>query len=55
MTPSAYTESLKALTKAGDAIENAEYNIKGGFVTKPQAFQKNHWQDSKDKRRLGYL
>ena len=26
-------ESFKALDKAKDAIENAEYNLKGGFVS----------------------
>jgi uncharacterized protein (UPF0332 family) len=26
-----YTHSLKAIEKAGDAIENAKYNLKGGF------------------------
>jgi len=31
--PPAYTESLKALEKAADAIENAEYNLKGGFFS----------------------
>ncbi len=28
-----YAESLKALEKAADAIENAEYNLKGGFIS----------------------
>jgi uncharacterized protein (UPF0332 family) len=32
MTSSGYTESLKALAKAADALENAEYNLKGGFI-----------------------
>ncbi|HEX9512809.1 MAG TPA: HEPN domain-containing protein [Puia sp.] len=27
-----YSESLKALEKAANAIENAEYDLKGGFV-----------------------
>jgi uncharacterized protein (UPF0332 family) len=27
----AYTESSKAFEKAADAIENADYNLKGGF------------------------
>jgi uncharacterized protein (UPF0332 family) len=31
MSPSANNEILKAIEKAGDAIENAEYNFKGGF------------------------
>lgn len=33
MMPPEYTESLKALEKAADAIENAEYNLKGGFIS----------------------
>lgn len=33
MTQHEYGESFKALEKAGDAIENAEYNLKGGFVS----------------------
>jgi uncharacterized protein (UPF0332 family) len=33
MTHPEYDESFKALEKAGDAIENAEYNLKGGFVS----------------------
>ena len=32
MTSSGYTESLKALAKAADALENAVYNLKGGFI-----------------------
>ena len=33
MTHPEYAESVKALEKAEDAIENAEYNLKGGFVS----------------------
>jgi hypothetical protein len=33
MTRPEYGESFKALEKAGDAIENAEYNLKGGKLT----------------------
>lgn len=33
MTQPEYAESLKALEKAADAIENAEYNLKGGFIS----------------------
>lgn len=33
MTHSEYSESIKALEKAEDAIENAEYNLKGGFIS----------------------
>ncbi len=33
MTQHEYGESFKALEKAGEAIENAEYNLKGGFVS----------------------
>ncbi|HWK05991.1 MAG TPA: HEPN domain-containing protein [Puia sp.] len=32
MIHSEYSESLKALEKAANAIENAEYDLKGGFV-----------------------
>lgn len=32
MSSPAYNEALKALEKAADAIRNAEYNLKGGFV-----------------------
>jgi uncharacterized protein (UPF0332 family) len=31
MIPEEYKESLKALEKAADAIENARYNLKGDF------------------------
>jgi uncharacterized protein (UPF0332 family) len=31
MIPIDYSESFKALEKAGDAIENARYNLKGEF------------------------
>lgn len=31
-----YAESLKAMEKAADAIENAEYNLKGGFIDRRQ-------------------
>ena len=33
MTQPEQSESLKALEKAEDAIENAEYNLKGGFIS----------------------
>lgn len=33
MTHPEYSESLKALEKAEDAIGNAEYNLKGGFIS----------------------
>jgi len=33
MTHPEYAESVKALEKAEDALENAEYNLKGGFVS----------------------
>ena len=33
MTQHDFGESFKALDKAKDAIENAEYNLKGGFVS----------------------
>ena len=33
LTRPEYGESFKALEKAGDAIENAEYNLKGGKLT----------------------
>ena len=29
--PQGYNESIKALEKAADAIQNAEYDLKGGF------------------------
>jgi uncharacterized protein (UPF0332 family) len=32
MTEQSYSESLKALEKAADALENAEYNLKGDFT-----------------------
>ncbi len=31
MIPEEYKESLKALEKAADAIDNARYNLKGEF------------------------
>ena len=31
--PDIHSESLKALGKAADAIENAKYNLKGEFIT----------------------
>ena len=33
MTHPEYAESGKALEKAEHALENAEYNLKGGFVS----------------------
>jgi uncharacterized protein (UPF0332 family) len=33
MTHPEQSESFKALEKAEDAIENAEYNLKGGFIS----------------------
>lgn len=32
MTPTEYNAPLKILEKAANAIENAEYDIKGGFI-----------------------
>jgi uncharacterized protein (UPF0332 family) len=32
MTSPAYNEALKALEKAKDAVQNAAYDLKGGFV-----------------------
>lgn len=32
MTPHKYKDTFKALEKAADAIENAKYNLKGGFI-----------------------
>jgi uncharacterized protein (UPF0332 family) len=32
MISPAYNEAIKALVKAGDALHNAEYDLKGGFV-----------------------
>lgn len=31
MNPANHTESLKALSKAGDALKAAEYDLKGSF------------------------
>ena len=33
MIPSNSTEARKAIAKAADAIENARYNLKGGFIS----------------------
>jgi len=33
MTSPEYTESLKAFDKAADAIDNAKYNLKGGYFS----------------------
>jgi len=33
MMPSNFTEARKAIAKAADAIENARYNLKGGFIS----------------------
>ena len=33
MIPSNSSEARKAISKATDAIENAQYNLKGGFVS----------------------
>ncbi|HLA59335.1 MAG TPA: HEPN domain-containing protein [Puia sp.] len=33
MSASEFAESLKALDKSAEAIENAKYNLKGGFIT----------------------
>jgi HEPN domain-containing protein len=42
MTQHDLGESFKALDKAKDAIENAEYNLKGGFVSATANHAKTH-------------
>ncbi|MDB5210379.1 MAG: hypothetical protein JWQ30_1206 [Sediminibacterium sp.] len=32
MTPPGHSEAIKALAKAKDALHNAEYDLKGGFI-----------------------